>query len=89
MAEIAFRVGPTVKWISGINEQTTCKVGSFLYSKDGFSTDNEQTGRQYTDRQTTNTQMDFQQTTIKEQTTCKVGSFLFCKDGFSSFSFWG
>lgn len=25
MAEIAFRVGPAVKWISGINEQTTCK----------------------------------------------------------------
>ena len=26
MAEIAFRVGPAVKWISGITEQTTCKV---------------------------------------------------------------
>ena len=26
MAEVAFRVGPAVKWISGITEQTTCKV---------------------------------------------------------------
>lgn len=37
MAEIAFRVGPTVKWISGINEQTTCKVGSSFFSLHGRS----------------------------------------------------